>query len=108
MPDELQPPLKSDERLRAKFLRDLGQLMGQPNFRSFLSHLIEDKAWCWGYHHGLDAPDRMVFAEGKREVGMKLVAVAMAVGDANFIKMQTEARNLKLQYQLEDEKAAQQ
>lgn len=102
MADDLQPPLNAEEKLRAKFLKDLRELMSQPNFRSVLWHLIEGPAWCAAFHHGLVDDRQMAFAEGKREVGMNLVKVAMAVGDANYMKMQAEARNLRMQYELED------
>lgn len=106
MADDIKPPLTPDEAARAKFLDDFAKLMGQAAFRRVLWHIIEAKEWAWSFHSGadFDNPYRMYSLEGRRKLGLDLNQVGMAVADEDYTRMQVEARNLKMQRQLDYER----
>lgn len=111
MADDLRPPLKAEERLRANFLDDLAEILKTSGGRRFVWHLISAPEWCGGFRYldaqaiGARSRGEQDALAGQRAIGMQLNQTAMAVADDDYMKMMKEARGLLVQYQLEDARA---
>lgn len=96
----LEPPLRADEKARAKFLEDTAELMRSSVFRRWVWHLIDFRLWCASFMCRNEPEEP--FTGGKRWIGLSLQALLMGVATEGYKQMLLEAMNLKLQRELKD------